>query len=107
MRMEDYSKVFTKKINMDRYLPLIKAAQDAAKGDDGFPRVVLEDYLTYQEAVRAANAIRNYCKAHNIEVRASCPENGKTIRVYRSSTPRRVRTGKKKAAEPTTAATSQ
>ncbi len=99
MRMDDYTKVFPTKVNMDRYQPLIEAALKAAKGADNLPRVVIEDFETALEAVKAANAIRNYCRANNIKVAVSCPENGHTLRVYRSEKPRRTRTSKKKNAD--------
>lgn len=99
MRMDDYSKVFPMKVNMDRYQPLIEAALKAAKGVDNLPRVVIEDFETAREAVKAANAIRNHCRANNLKVAVSCPENGHSIRVYRSEKPRRTRTSKKKDAD--------
>lgn len=99
MKMEDYTKAFPGRVNLDQYKPLIEAAQKAGKGDDGFYRVIIEEYLNSKEAIRAANAIRNHCRAHNIELRVSCPEKGKSVYVFKSSTPAKARTRKKKNPE--------
>jgi hypothetical protein len=93
----DQSKAFPKKVNMEQYMPLVKAALEAAKGEDGLPRVVVEDYDTYQQAVRASNSIRNHARANNLDLRVSCPENGKSVYVYKSKMAKRQ---KKKVAPP-------
>lgn len=98
MRMEDFTKAFPGRVNIDAYKPVIEAALKASKGEDGFPRVVVEEFATQKEAVKAANAIRNHCKSANPELHVSCPESGRIIRVYRSAVPRKTR--KKRAAGP-------
>jgi hypothetical protein len=84
MRMEEYTTAFPRRVNVDQYAPIIEAALKATKGTDGHPRVVVEDYPTYQLATRAANAIRTHSRLHKADLRVSCPENGKSIFVYKS-----------------------
>ena len=72
MRMEDFSKAFPKKVNIDQYQPIIDAALKAGKGDDGLPRVVVDEFMTQQLATRAANAIRNHVRAAKLTLKVSC-----------------------------------
>jgi hypothetical protein len=83
MRMIDQTKAFPKAVLIGKYQPVIEAAQKAANGEDGLPRVVVEDYDTAKDAVKAANAIRNHCHDNKIELRVSCPENSKSVFVWR------------------------
>lgn len=94
LRMMDQTKAFPRKVNADQYKPLIDAAMNAAIGEDNLPRVVIQDFDTYKLAIKAANAVRNYSHEKNLNLRVSCPENGKSILVYKSNTPRRTRTKK-------------
>ncbi len=83
MRMLDQTKAFPKAVLIDKYKPLIDAALKASNGDDGLPRVVVEDYDTAQLALKAANAIRNHCHANKLEIRVSCPENSKSVFIWK------------------------
>ena len=96
MDMIDFSKAFPRKVNIDRYMPIITAAGKAANGADGVPRVVVETYESYKEATRAANAIRNYARSNKLELNVSCPENGQKILVWKA----KPRTRRKKADAP-------
>lgn len=98
LRMMDQTKAFPRKVNVDQYKPLIEAAINAAIGEDNLPRVVIQDFDTYKLAIRAANAVRNYSHEKNLILRVSCPENGKSVLVYKSNAPRKTRTRKATAA---------
>ena len=99
--MKDFSDVFPKKVNIEQYMNLIDGAQKASNGADGVPRVVVEEFQTHQLAVRAANAVRNFVRANpSYTLRVSCPENGQTIYVFRSSAPRKTRKSKTKPTNP-------
>ena len=104
MRMLDQSKAFPRRVEIDQYMPLIEAAVKAAKGEDNLPRVVVEDYETYKLATRAANAIRKHSADKSLNLHVSCPENGKSIFVYRRGESSKPRTRKKKD-EPTQSVT--
>ena len=51
MQMLDFCDAFPKRVNISQYQSVIDAAVNAAKGKDGLPRVVVEDYASYQLAV--------------------------------------------------------
>ena len=99
MRTEDYSKAFPKKVNVETYMPVIKAALDAGTGVDGMPKVVLEDYDNHQLATRAANAIRNHSRAQKLNLKVSLPDGVDTISVYKGKAQKR-KEKKESAAEP-------
>jgi hypothetical protein len=98
MQMLDFSEAFPKRVNISQYQPIIDAAVNAAKGKDGVSRVVVEDYPSYQLAVKAANAIRGFSQKNKLDLCVSCPEKGKRIFVYKGKP--RTRKSKKKD-EPT------
>ena len=98
--MLDFTVAFPKKVNIDQYKPLIDAALNAAKGEDGLPRVVVETCDTAALAARAANAIRRYSKENKLNLRVSCPEKNKqSILVYKANP--RARKAKDSAAKST------
>lgn len=84
MKMLDQSVAFPRKVNLDQYMPVIEAANKAAKGADGLPRVVVEEYENLKLATRAANAIRKYSKDHELNLRVSLPENSSSVYVYKA-----------------------
>ena len=102
-KMMDFSEAFPKRVNVDQYKQLIDAASNAALGADNLSRVAAETFATHQLAVRAANAIRNYARSEQLLLKVSCPENSKTIYVYKSAMLRRPRRSKKDAASSVTA----
>ena len=83
MKMLDFTVAFPKRVLIDPYMPVIEAACKAAKGADGFLRVVQEDYDNHKEATKAANAIRKYSKEHALDLRVSSSETSNTIKVYK------------------------
>jgi hypothetical protein len=83
MQMLDFCDAFPKRVNISQYQSVIDAAVNAAKGKDGLPRVVVEDYASYQLAVKAANAIRGFSQKNKLDLHVSCPENGKRIFVHK------------------------
>lgn len=96
MRMMDQSEAFPRRVNVDQYMPLIEAALKTAKGADNLPRVIIEDYDTYKLATRAANAIRKHSGEKKLNLHVSCPENGKSIFIYKRGEFSQLRTRKKK-----------
>jgi hypothetical protein len=98
-RVEDQSKVFPRKVNIDLYRPLIDAAIKAPNGADGLPRVVIEEYETVKLATRAANAIRHHAKDNKLDLRVSSPKGSKTVCVFKSK-PAKDRAPRKKAENP-------
>lgn len=82
MRMLDQTKAFPRRTNIEKFTPLIEAAQKAAKGDDGLPKVAVEDFENLKAATQAANAIRNYVRKHQLGLSVSQPENSKTNSIF-------------------------
>lgn len=91
IKMEEFTKVFPRRVNIDQYKALIDGALNAARGDDGLPRVAAETFMNHKDATKAANAIRNHCKANKIDLHVSCPENLQVVYVYKSGVPRKTR----------------
>lgn len=99
MKMVDFTVAFPKRVLIDPYLPIIDGATKAVKGADGLPRVVQEEYDNHKLATKAANAIRNYSKNNNLELRVSLPDNSNTISVYKGKAGTR-KAKKNEAAKP-------
>jgi hypothetical protein len=83
MQMLDFNEAFPKRVNISQYQTIIDAAVNAAKGKDGVPRVVVEDYASYQLALKAATAIRGFSQKNKLNLCVSCPKNGKRVFVYK------------------------
>jgi hypothetical protein len=92
LRMMDQTKAFPKKSHIDQYKPLIDAALNASLGEDGLPKVAIEDFANAILAAKAANVIRTFSSANNHNLWVSCPPNSKSVYVYKSNKPRRTRT---------------
>jgi len=107
-RVEDQSKMFPRKVNIDLYRPLIEAAVKAPNGADGLPRVVVEDYDSVKLATRAANAIRHHVKENKLDLRVSSPKGSKTVCVYKAKPPKaRRKKAETAAAAPTPQSTAE
>jgi hypothetical protein len=91
LRMMEQSKAFPKKSHIDLYKPLIDAALNASLGEDGLPKVAIEDFANAILAAKAANSIRTFSTANNHNLWVSCPPNSKSVFVYKSDKPRRTR----------------
>ena len=99
LRMMDWTKAFPRKSNVDQYKTLIDSALNASLGEDGLPKVAIEDFTDAKLAEKAANTIRTYCQTKNLSLRVSCPPKSKTVMVYKSDKPCQTRK-KKDAALP-------
>jgi hypothetical protein len=91
MRMLDQSKAFPKKVNFSQYQHLIDAALKASLGEDGLPRVVIEDFPDAKAADKAANAIRSHTQNNSPRLKVSCPKGSKSVSIYKTDEPRRTR----------------
>lgn len=95
MRTIEFSSAFPKRSPIEPYMEIVEIAGKTSTGSDGMPLVVNQDYDTAQQANKAARVIRNYSQNHHLNLRVSCPENGRAIYVYRGK-PRVVSPKKKK-----------
>jgi hypothetical protein len=98
MRTVDFSQAFPTRTTIEPYLAIVDAAGKVTKGNDGRPRVIVEDYDTAQLANKAARTIRNYSQNHHLSLHVTCPEGSREIKVYKG-TPR-ASARKKDAAQP-------
>ena len=91
LRMMEQTKAFPKKSHINLYKSLIDAALNASIGEDGLPKVAIEDFANADLAAKAANSIRTFSTTNNHTLWVSCPPNSKSVFVYKSDKPRRTR----------------